>query len=246
VKVAACYQPARAEQLLGGDWYDAFALPDGQVGITIGDVAGHGIECAALMTGLRYSAHVLATSGAGPVDVIRGLNQIMLEHGHPGDIEIATVVHGQLDSATGRLTYCNAGHLPLIALASPPATHHVPGAGPTQVRPLPGSGGLPLGVYSATDHREQHADLGPNWALIGFTDGLIERRGHDIEQALNALLDGLRALPSAAHADPGAITEAVLDLAPPGHHTDDTAVIVLTGGQNAEHDIELVGYQNYP
>jgi DNA-binding response OmpR family regulator len=228
VQVAACYQPASAGHVLGGDWYDAFALPGGRIGITVGDVAGHGIECAALMTGLRYAAHVLATNGAGPVDVIRGLNQIMLEHGHPGDIEIATVVHAQLDTATGRLAYCNAGHLPLIALAPPPATHDVPGTCPAQARPLPGIGGLPLGVRSEVDHREQHTDLGPRWALIGFTDGLIERRGEDIEQALNDLLAGLRTLPATTQANPQAITAAVLGLAPSGNHTDDTAVIVLT------------------
>ena len=122
------------------------------------------------MTGLRYAAHVLATSGAGPVEVIRGLNQIMLEHGHPGDIEIANVVHAQLDTATGRLTSLQR---------RPPAPDRPrPFAGdprhaPPRSHPRPPAARYrwpALGVRAEVDHLEQHTDLGSRWALIGFTE----------------------------------------------------------------------------
>jgi PAS domain S-box-containing protein len=145
VQVAARYQPAGDGVAVGGDWYDVFALPDARIGVTIGDVAGHGIESAATMSRLRYTVRILADSGASPAGVITRLNQVMHDPDRPGlNIEIATLVHAQLDPATGAMTYCSAGHMPMLTLA--PRDPLTPATTQPVAWPIPALGGPPIGV----------------------------------------------------------------------------------------------------
>jgi serine phosphatase RsbU (regulator of sigma subunit) len=222
VQVATRYQPAGAGQTVGGDWHDVFALPGGRIGLVVGDVAGHGIESAATMTRLRYAARMLATTGASPAGVLTRLNQVVHDAAGPQEeLPLVTIVHAQLDLATSVLTYSSAGHMPLLVL---------PAADPTIERltwPLPSTGGPPIGVVTDFKYTQLETPLDPGCVLIGFTDGLIERRGESLDEGLLTLLTGLNTLPAHTAADLESLADQILRLAPPGPRPDDTAVITL-------------------
>lgn len=249
VRVATRYQPAGTGEAVGGDWHDVFALPDGRVSLTVGDVAGHGIESAVAMFRLRHALRVLATSGASPAAVLTRLNNMTHDMTHDGDqgseVEMATIMHAVLDPRTGRLTYCNAGHPPLIALSGThgprfdrddphPASD---GQAPLWWPPAPGTAwpqlllqdlsGPPLGAVPGLRYAQHEVVLPQGTTLIGFTDGLIERRRLPLDDGLNTLLCNLRShLPATLH-DPDRLAQAVLDSAPAGTRSDDTAVLII-------------------
>jgi PAS domain S-box-containing protein len=222
VQVATRYQPAGPGQTVGGDWHDVFALPGGRIGLVVGDVAGHGIESAATMTRLRYAAHMLATTGASPAGVLTRLNQVVHDAAGPLDeLPLVTIVHAQLDLATSVLTYSSAGHMPLLVF---------PAAAPTIERltwPLPSTGGPPIGVVADMKYTQHETPLDRGCVLIGFTDGLIERRGQSLDEGLLTLLTGMNTLPAHTAADVESLVDQILRLAPPGPRPDDTAVITL-------------------
>ncbi len=109
--VAVRYRPAEAEQLVGGDWYDAVVLPSRLVLLCVGDVAGHGIEAATSMVVLRNALRGLAVTGAGPGQLLSWLN--MVTHHLTGGVT-ATAVCGLYDPATRVLRWARAGHLPPV------------------------------------------------------------------------------------------------------------------------------------
>lgn len=232
VTVATRYIAAAPGEAVGGDWTDVFSLPGGRIGIVVGDVAGHGIEAAATMTRLRALVRMLATSGARPAGVLRRLNDVL----HDGDlgeaiggeeVELATLVHGQLDPRTGRFVYSSAGHLPLIA---------VPPAEPGLLRlacPLPSVGGPALGAVPEYTYTEQVLALEAGTTMIGFTDGLVERRGQDLHLALLALVEALNDLPGTATGDAETLADHVLASANSQECEDDIAVIVLGFDEDA-------------
>ena len=113
-ELAVRYVPSDARDHAGGDWYDAFPLPDGRVGIVIGDVGGRGLEAAATMGQIRNALRAYALKGASPAGVIDDLHALVDQTG--GEVAFVTVVYVVLDLATGRGEVATAGHLPpLIA-----------------------------------------------------------------------------------------------------------------------------------
>jgi PAS domain S-box-containing protein len=226
VRAASRYRPAGHGETVGGDWSDVLALPDGRIGLVVGDVAGHGIESAATMARLRTAVRMLATSGVSPAGVMRRLNDLMHETELSSDIDLATLVHAQLDPATGTLRYCSAGHLPLLlfteAEVGPGGFLHRP------VSPVPAVGGPPIGVVSGLRYSEQAVRLEPGSTLVGFTDGLIERRTSGLDASLLRLLDELGSLPADRTTDVEALADAVLELSPGESAGDDIAVIVFS------------------
>jgi PAS domain S-box-containing protein len=221
VRAASRYRPAGHGELVGGDWTDVLAVPGGKIGMVVGDVAGHGIESAVTMTRLRTVVRMLATSGVSPAGVMRRLNDVMHETDMGADIDLATLLYAQFDPVTGLLHYCSAGHLPLLLLAPDPAAER------RAVSPVPAVGGPPIGVIPGLRYTEQAIHLEPGSTLIGFTDGLIERRGADLDASLLHLLAELGAVPAEATRDVEGLADIVLDLSPGGGVEDDVAVIVL-------------------
>jgi PAS domain S-box-containing protein len=231
--VASRYLPAGSGELVGGDWTDVFALPNGRIGLVVGDVAGHGIEAAASMTRLRAVVRMLATSGLRPAGVLRRLNDATYMTDVDADVDLATIVHAQLDPATGVLLYSSAGHLPLLMLSTD---------GPDQrlvVDPVPAIGGPPIGVLPRVDYQEHAVDVEPESFIIGFTDGLIERRGHDLDESLLALQTGLAHLPLDNESSVETLADAILDLAPDRGAHDDLAVIVVSLQPHGDAQINL-------
>jgi serine phosphatase RsbU (regulator of sigma subunit) len=162
-RVAAFYRSARE---VGGDFYDFAALPGGKIGITIGDVTDKGAPAALVMATtqglLRSEAHRLAS----PSDMLGHVNDVLVLN-TPTKM-FATCFYMELDPASGRIRYANAGHsLPYVWT----------GAGVSELRAT----GMPLGLMSGTAYEEKHATLSPGARLLLHSDGLAEAHNGDRE-----------------------------------------------------------------
>ncbi|MEU9044288.1 SpoIIE family protein phosphatase [Kitasatospora sp. NPDC048343] len=173
LRVAVRYRPAETDHLVGGDWYDAAALPSGQVLLCVGDIAGHGIEAATGMVALRNALRGLAATGAGPAQLLAWLNSVT--H-HLTDNVTATAVCALYNPATRRLRWARAGHLPPVLLRDETATT------------LPTVTGILLGALDRADYQQGEVQLESGDTLLLYTDGLIERRDCSVEDSLANLL----------------------------------------------------------
>lgn len=171
--MAVRYRPAEKDHLVGGDWYDALALPTGQVLLCVGDVAGHGIEAATGMVALRNALRGLAATGAGPGQLLGWLNTVT--H-HLTDNVTATTICALYQPRTRALRWARAGHLPPILVRDGRATE------------LPTVSGILLGAIDQADYEEGEIRLEAGDTLMMYTDGLIERRDRSLEQSLHDLL----------------------------------------------------------
>ncbi|MFC4591684.1 SpoIIE family protein phosphatase [Sphaerisporangium corydalis] len=213
VTLAARYVAGAAGHQVGGDWYDAFVLPGGRVGLTIGDVMGRGVRAAALMGRLRTAVRVYGLEGMPPATLLDRLNAFL----HSGDErQFTTLCYGIYDPATRRLELANGGHLPPVL---------VPATG--QARLLPVHHGLALGVGATFTYTSQGFTVPPGSALLFYTDGLVETRRQPIAERLGLLCDALT-----GHAgDPDALCARAMSALPPGDSapadSDDIALLAL-------------------
>lgn len=180
VEVAAVYRPAGTEAVVGGDWYDVFELPGGDIGAVIGDVTGHGLAAAAVMAQLRDTARTLATVGYGPAQTLAALNS-RLRQFEP--FELATAIVLRLEISSGVLTWSVAGHPPL-------AIH----GARTGLFMADRSDGPLLGVREGVVYSEHRRPLASGDLIVLYTDGLVERRGEPITAGLNRLGDAISAI----------------------------------------------------
>jgi putative methionine-R-sulfoxide reductase with GAF domain len=206
LELAARYRPARRRDV-GGDWYDVFILPDGLVGLAIGDVMGRGITAATTMARLRNALRAYAMEFASPAEVLNRLNRLLL---HFDPDSMATLLFGVVQPKQMRFRYASAGHIPPVFRTS---------AGSVSMPATPS--GPALGVV---DHSYGDADkvLPQNSAVILCTDGLIERRNESLEI-------GLRRLCQAASVDGAAeevADEIIQRLMTDDNHDDDVALLV--------------------
>lgn len=177
LRVAVRYRPAEQRHLVGGDWYDTVVLPTGQVLLVVGDVAGHGIDAATGMVALRNALRGLATTGAGPAQLLSWLNTVA---NHLTDRVTATVVCGLYDPGSRTLRWARAGHLPpVLVRAGDPAA-------------LPLLEGILLGAAPEADYEEESRTLESGDVLLMYTDGLIERRDRSVLHSLDGLLRAMR------------------------------------------------------
>jgi PAS domain S-box-containing protein len=164
VQVSARYLPGGmgADVDVGGDWYDVFPLDNGQIGVAIGDVAGHGLRAAALMGQLRNSLRAYAIEGHPPAAVVDRLNRLVrdLEQGW-----MATLLYMVLAPDESEVRFANAGHMPALALEMGDA------------RFIDVQRGPPLGVGANEEYVEVVEPVQPGTTLVVFTDGLVEQPG---------------------------------------------------------------------
>ncbi|MCX4744957.1 SpoIIE family protein phosphatase [Kitasatospora sp. NBC_01287] len=178
--VAVRYRAGRSGREVGGDWYDVVALPRRRVALIVGDVEGHDSHAAAVMGQLRIALRAYSAEGHIPSTVMARASRFL------ADLDTdrsATCVYAEADLETGTLRLVRAGHLePLVRHGR----HRV--SGPS-VR-----GGLPLGVatvFGQDEYPETRLDLNPGDTLLLCTDGLVEHRGQDISEGLDALARAL-------------------------------------------------------
>jgi PAS domain S-box-containing protein len=223
--VASRYVPMASGELVGGDWTDVFALPNGRIGIVVGDVSGHGIEAAATMSQLRAVVRMLATSGLSPAGVLRRLNDTVHDTAIPADTtlrsgaDLATLVHAQLDPATGVVRYSSAGHPPLLLLSPDGGPHR-------RVAAIPAQDGPPIGVTAEVRYPEEACRIEPGSFVVGFTDGLIESGDDGPGDQLLGLQVSLADLPADRFTSAETLADALLDLASCGRQLDDRALMV--------------------
>jgi PAS domain S-box-containing protein len=206
----AQYRASEDKLLVGGDWYDAFDLGGGCVAVSIGDVAGHGLDAALMMATLRQTGRAVALWSARhglcePAAVLDAMEQtLLLEQ----DELVATAVFGIVDPAAATFTYASAGHPPPL-LKHPDET----------VLELP-IGGTPLGC--PLDIRPTHrVSLAEACALVLYTDGVVEG-SKDLERGIAALRGALARFDLAAESNAAA---ALLSAA--GRTLDDDAAILV-------------------
>jgi phosphoserine phosphatase RsbU/P len=175
---AARYVPANRHAQVGGDWYDAFPLPDGTTMLVIGDVAGHDAPAAATMAQIRGMLRAIASStGGSPATVLSTLDQVLadLDVRTLVTVAVATVARSADGSAT--LSWSNAGHPPPVLICADGRTHLLPGPPERLV-------GVAPGVHR-TDHE---LTLHPGDTLLLYTDGLVERRGAALDAGFDWLV----------------------------------------------------------
>ncbi|MFG1948480.1 SpoIIE family protein phosphatase [Nonomuraea sp. NPDC048826] len=171
--IAVRYRPAEKEHLVGGDWYDAVMLPNGEVLLSVGDVAGHGIEAATGMVVLRNALRGLAATGAGPGQLLTWLN--LVAHYLTNRVT-ATAILGLYDPGTRVLRWARAGHLPPILIRR------------GEVAEPDAVGGVLLGALADASYEEGRIELAPGDVLLMYTDGLIERRDRTLDHSQGQLL----------------------------------------------------------
>jgi anti-sigma regulatory factor (Ser/Thr protein kinase)/putative methionine-R-sulfoxide reductase with GAF domain len=181
-RLAARSQPARGGDG-GGDWYDAFVLPDGSVAVAMGDVVGRGISAASSMGKLRTALRAVALEVVAPSEVLSRLDRTF-QFFDPGNM--ATVLYGVVDAVSLTFRFASAAHIP-------PLLRDRDGA----VRVHSMDVGPPLGAMTTASFPEHVRQLRAGETLFLCTDGLIERRGQSLDEGLAALADAARAsLPS--------------------------------------------------
>jgi serine phosphatase RsbU (regulator of sigma subunit) len=182
--MAARYRPSERLAQVGGDWYDAIELPDGGVGLVIGDVVGHGVDAATLMGELRAALRAYAvTEPRSPAAVLTSLNALVAST-HRARM-VATLLYMVVDADNAHVRFASAGHLPPLLLDADGGTRFL------EHRHDP-----PLGAEERIVFGEWEGELERGSTVLLYTDGLVERRGEAIDVGLERLRDALGAEPS--------------------------------------------------
>jgi PAS domain S-box-containing protein len=223
LQLAARYRASESGADVGGDFYEVITLPDGALGVAVGDVVGHDVFAAAAMGHLRgllrasvwdvgpYPGGTDRRQGQDPAVVLTRVDRLVqgLEAA-----TLASLVYARLEPLADqggkwRLRYSSAGHPPMLVRRAD---------GTVDV--LGGADGLLLGV-AETQRRSAEEVLEPGSTLLGYTDGLVERRGESLDAGLNRLCMVLRTAPG----DVDALVDHVVDRL--GDSDDDVAVLAL-------------------
>jgi serine phosphatase RsbU (regulator of sigma subunit)/predicted ester cyclase len=160
-QISPYYQPARE---VGGDFYDFHILPEGRVGLVVGDATGKGVSAALVMSTTCGMLRLAAQSHSSPGEMLQGVNEVLFPY-IPSNMFV-TCFYALLDPESGLLRYANAGHdLPYL--------HHDGDAEELRAR------GMPLGLMPAMSYEEKETTLHVGEAALLYSDGLVE--AHDPE-----------------------------------------------------------------
>ncbi|MEV7013114.1 SpoIIE family protein phosphatase [Streptosporangium sp. NPDC051022] len=176
LSLALRYRPGEEVDSLGGDWFKTRPLPDGRVLIAIGDAMGHGLTAASLMVQMRSGLAGLAYTGAEADQLATWLNELTY-HANQGITATGTAIIGHFDPAGRVLTWTSAGHPAPVLVRDGKAAF------------LEGDPGTMLGAFEAMEYTLTTTRLNEGDVLILYTDGIVERRGRDLSDGLNALLE---------------------------------------------------------
>jgi len=208
VEVAARYEASDARLDVGGDFYDAFDLPDGRVAVVIGDVQGHSLRAATVMAEVRLTLRAYLREGHDAARALDLLNTTLrLDHA-----EFATVCVCVLDPRTGALEVTDAGHLPALLVRADGTVDPVK------------AGSRLLGVPSPDDRPVHRDELAPGDLLVLVTDGLVERRGASLLDAIARLT---KVAGESAGAEPAALGDRLVATFDDAGREDDVAVVVV-------------------
>ncbi|MEU1126621.1 PP2C family protein-serine/threonine phosphatase [Streptomyces sp. NPDC005899] len=210
LQTAARYAPARDGLDIGGDWYDAFLLPDGALALAVGDVQGHDVEAAAFMGQIRVAMRAIASTAADPGEVMGRTNDLLLSM---DSTLFATCSFFRLDPRTRECESARAGHVACVWATADGRS------GVTA-----DDGGLPLGIEARQHYPVTRRTLTDDGAFVLLTDGVVEGPSLTIGDGL----DRVRRLLSAHVGDSAEeLADRLLEAAVFTGHEDDAAVLVL-------------------
>jgi integral membrane sensor domain MASE1/anti-sigma regulatory factor (Ser/Thr protein kinase) len=209
VRCDVLYIAAEREALIGGDWYDAFDLPDGRIAFSIGDVTGHGLDAAVTAARIRRSIFAAAHDTADPAEILTKADLVLGSRHEAPTTALVAILSRDLST----LRYSSAGHPPPI-VASPRSPARL-------LRP----GGFPFGIGIPVAAETRTAALEPDSVILFYTDGLTEFN-RDIERTERAVLQAVMRLVDDPHVDrPAAfIQRSVMGSQRPA---DDTVLLVV-------------------
>jgi phosphoserine phosphatase RsbU/P len=178
-QLAVRYVPG--EGMVGGDWYDVFTLPTGQLGVVIGDVTGSGLPAAVIMGRIRSALRAYALESDDPSEVLAKLDA-MMQHFEPG--ALATVSYALFDQDLDSMRICLAGHYPPVI---------APAGQPARLADIPAA--LLIGAAPKARRQVTTVEIAPGTLVCFYTDGLIERRGETIDHSMARLCQAVKAEP---------------------------------------------------
>ncbi len=171
LEAAARYLPGTHGVDIGGDWYSLLPLEDDRFAFVMGDVSGRGVEAASIMARLRFTIRAHALDGDSPAEILDKCTRHLdiVSDGH-----FATVLVAIGDVKRGHVTIASAGHLPPLLLSAGHATFIETFADP------------PIGMTTGP-YRSVTVSIAAPATMLGFTDGLVERRDENIDVGLERL-----------------------------------------------------------
>ena len=211
VELSASYEVAGIGVQVGGDWYDAFEIPDGRLGIVVGDVTGRGIRAASAMGQLRTLTRAFALAEEGhraPGEALTLLNRHQLAL---GDEHLFTIVYAVIDPEDGTIAWANGGHPPPLLRTSDGTCTYLDGGN--------GLMGVEERPYETFEQR-----LARDSTVVLYTDGLIERRGESLDAGLDRLVNAAASGPE----EPRPLRDHILAwlLEPGTQRYDDVTAVV--------------------
>lgn len=215
--LAARYVPGSGA--VGGDWYDVFTLPTGQLCVTVGDVAGSGLPAAVIMGRMRSALRAYALESTDPAEVLARLDRKM-QHFEPD--ALATVLYAVFEPGLGQLHVALAGHFPPV-IASPGRPAELADVGR----------GLLIGVAPGKQRPVTTVGVPPGALLCFYTDGLVERPGEVIDEGLARLCLAVTAQPPEAAC--AAVMGAMIGSGPA---RDDIALLMIRRHDGTETDTD--------
>ena len=225
--LAARYLAGGNGQQVGGDWFDAFPITGGRVGVVIGDVIGHDLAAASAMSQVRSALRAYAVDGDRPCEVVNRLDHLVTVLGLT---QLVTVVYGVLEApeADGSRTfrYTNAGHLA-------PLLRHPDG----RVESLDDGTSILIGAPMDVDHNEGERQLAAGSTLLLFTDGLVEVPRRPLEETTDEVVDALAQ--QADLADLDGLCDRVLATTAGRDLRDDVALLAIRIGDGAASVVDL-------
>jgi PAS domain S-box-containing protein len=210
IALKASYKPVSIE--VGGDWYDAFRLPDGKLAVAAGDVMGKGLTAAAGMGRVRNALRALALTDPRPAAVLAGLDRLFLAT--ELDEQVTTVCYLVVDPQTGEGVAGNAGHLPPLLFSPdlPPRLDQT-------------EAGTPLGWASP---RQQYPfSLPPGNTAVLYSDGLVENRKRGLDAGLDELVAVAAQAPAEVVDDPQRLIDYLVEKMMTGHEQDDDVTVLV-------------------
>jgi len=205
-ELSSYYRPAGRTEV-GGDFYDAVSLGEDRMVLFVGDVMGRGVAAAAAMAQMRAAVLAYAASDPTPQVVMKRLDQMFAQYMTE---QLVTLVYMLVDTRRGELVVANAGHPPPVLLRADGT-----------VEQLPLADGSPLGTLPQ-ERQQMRTPFHAGDTLLAFTDGLIERRGEDIDRGQERVL---LALPTLSQPDlHAALSEVVERVREPARHDDVAAL----------------------
>jgi serine phosphatase RsbU (regulator of sigma subunit)/anti-sigma regulatory factor (Ser/Thr protein kinase)/putative methionine-R-sulfoxide reductase with GAF domain len=224
LELAARYRPGEGEAELGGDWYDAVVLPDGRIGVALGDVVSRGLRAASVTAQLRNALRAYALDGHSPSVALTRLSRVAraLERK-----ELATLLYLVIDPATGTVVLSSAGHPPPLVVEAD---------GTASFLDVPTS--VPLGALSEPRYEEIEKELEPGCTLMAYTDGLVERRDMWLDEGMDRLRAVAEDLEGGIESFCDGVLRAMLQRSPTD---DDIALIAVqrTGVAVAEFGLDV-------